>query len=62
MSNNNYHPKSNVVENGVFPVLGSWQLVFMRSKAYYGVANGHWSPGNSVSIENLKRQDCYPGD
>ena len=56
MSNNNYHPKSNVVENGVFPVLGrgNW------SSCVEGILRGgEWAlePWDSVSIENLKRQD-----
>ena len=56
MSNNNYHPKSNVVENGVFHVLGrgNW------ASCIDGVIAGRkWAanPWDSVSTESLKRQD-----
>ena len=56
MSNNNYHPKSNVVENGVFPDLGrgNW------SSCGKGILQGgEWAlnPWDSVPIEALKRED-----
>ncbi|MEI7466079.1 MAG: DUF1156 domain-containing protein [Burkholderiales bacterium] len=56
MSNNNYHPKNNVVENSVFPVLGrgNW------TSCIDGINEGReWAaqPWDSVSIEALKRRD-----
>ncbi|RFF50155.1 DUF1156 domain-containing protein [Xanthomonas campestris] len=56
MSNNNYHPKNNVVENSVFPVLGrgNW------ASCIDGINEGReWAaqPWDSVSIEALKRRD-----
>lgn len=56
MSNNNYHPKSNVVENCVFSVLGrgNW------ASCVEGVNEGReWAtqPWEAVSIESLKRRD-----
>jgi putative DNA methylase len=54
MSNNNFHPKSNVVENCVFPVLGrgNW------SSCIEGIMQGReWAiqPWEVVSAESLKR-------
>lgn len=54
MSNNNYHPKTNVVENSVFPVLGrgNW------ASCVEGVIQGHeWAvdPWEGVSVERLKQ-------
>jgi len=56
LSNNNYHPKSNVVENCVFSVLGrgNW------ASCVEGINEGRaWAvqPWESVSIEGLKRRD-----
>ena len=55
-SNNNYHPKSTVVENCVFPVLGrgNW------ASSSEGILEGRdWAikPWEAVSIEALKRRD-----
>ena len=55
-SNNNYHPKSTVIENCVFPDLGrgNW------SSCVEGVLEGReWAvnPWEAVSIESLKRYD-----
>lgn len=54
MSNNNYHPKTNVVENSVFPSLGrgNW------TSCVEGILQGsEWAhrPWDSVSCEGLKR-------
>lgn len=54
MSNNNYHPKANVVENSVFPNLGrgNW------ASCIEGILEGrNWStsPWEAVSKEGLKR-------
>ena len=56
MSNNNYHPKSNVVENCVFSVLGrgNW------ASCVEGINEGRaWAtqPWEAVSVESLKRRD-----
>lgn len=56
MSNNNYHPKSNVVENCVFSVLGrgNW------ASCIEGINEGRaWAtqPWEAVSVESLKRRD-----
>jgi len=74
MSHNNYHPKSTVVENCVFPSLGrgNW------TSCIEGILEGRdWAvqPWEAVSIEALKRRDpalanqlngksekVYPGD
>ena len=61
MSNNNYHPKNNVVENSVFPVLGrgNW------ASCIDGINEGReWAaqPWDSVSIEALKRRDPVLAD
>lgn len=74
MSNNNYSPKNNVVENCVFPVLGRGNWVSCTD----GINEGReWAaqPWESVSIETLKRhapvlaeqlsgksEKVYPGD
>ena len=73
-SNNNYHPKSTVVENCVFPSLGrgNW------ASCIEGIIEGRdWAvhPWEAVSVETLKRRDpalagevtgksekVYPGD
>lgn len=57
MSNNNYHPKSNVVENCVFPSLGrgNW------ASCVEGIIQGQeWAqkPWDSVSIDAIKRKDA----
>jgi len=74
MSNNNYHPKNNVVENSVFAELGrgNW-----ASCADVILAGREWArnPWDSVSVETLKRyhpnlassitgksEKAYPGD
>jgi putative DNA methylase len=54
LSNNNFHPKNNVVENCVFPVLGrgNW------ASSVEGILQGReWAeaPWDSLSIETLKR-------
>ncbi|PWC57682.1 hypothetical protein TSH7_25350 [Azospirillum sp. TSH7] len=54
MSNNNYHPKTNVVENSVFPSLGrgNW------TSCVEGIVQGaEWAqrPWDSVSSEGLRR-------
>lgn len=56
MSNNNFHPKNNVVENCVFPSLGrgNW------ASCVEGVIEGRdWAlqPWEAVSAEGLKRRD-----
>ena len=56
MSNNNYHPKSNVVENCVFPTLGrgNW------ASCSEAIAEGReWAlqPWDAVSVDGLKRRD-----
>ncbi|MGY6273996.1 DUF1156 domain-containing protein [Methylomonas sp. MgM2] len=56
MSNNNYHPKNNVVENCVFSVLGRGNWASCTD----GINEGReWAaqPWDSVSIEALKRRD-----
>lgn len=73
-ANNNFHPKSTVVENCVFPELGrgNW------AACVEGIIKGHeWAvdPWEAVSLESLKRQapalaeqisgkseKVYPGD
>ena len=55
-SNNNYHPKSTVIENCVFPDLGrgNW------SSSVGGLLEGReWAlhPWEAVSVESLKRHD-----
>jgi putative DNA methylase len=55
-ANNNYHPKSTVVENCVFPKLGrgNW------ASSIEGIVEGRdWAiqPWEAVSIEGLKRHD-----
>lgn len=55
-SNNNYHPKSTVVENCVFPALGrgNW------ASSIEGIMEGrNWAmrPWEAVSAEGLKRRD-----
>ena len=74
MSNNNFHPKNNVVENCVFPVLGrgNW-----ASCSEVLIEGREWAvtPWDAVSLETLKRRDAalaaqftgksekvYPGD
>lgn len=57
MSNNNFHPKSNVVENCVFSVLGrgNWE------SCSEGIVDGRaWAlrPWEAVSVEGLKRKDA----
>lgn len=61
MSNNNYSPKNNVVENCVFPLLGrgNW------ASCIEGALEGRdWAtqPWESVSIEGLKRRDAALAD
>src|SRR5690606_27422663 len=74
LSNNNFHPKNNVVENCVFPILGrgNW------ASSVEGILQGReWAeaPWDSLSIEGLKRhtpalaeqlsgksEKVYPGD
>jgi putative DNA methylase len=56
-SNNNYHPKSTVVENCVFPALGrgNW------AACVEGIVEGReWAiqPWEAVSAETLKRKDA----
>jgi hypothetical protein len=61
MSNNNYHPKSNVVENSVFPVLGRGNWASCTD----GINEGReWAaqPWDSVNIEALKRRDSALAD
>ena len=56
MSNNNYHPKNNIIENCVFPVLGRGNWTSCSD----GIVEGRdWAakPWDSVSLESLKRQD-----
>lgn len=74
LSNNNFHPKNNVVENCVFPALGRGNWV---SCSEVLVEGREWaaSPWDAVSLETLKRHDVtlaaqitgksekvYPGD
>jgi len=61
LSNNNYHPKNNVVENCVFPLLGrgNW------ASCIDGINEGReWAaqPWDSVCIEALKRRDPLLAD
>ena len=56
MSNNNYHPKSNMVENSVFSNLGrgNWDSCSQT------ILEGHeWAeqPWDSVSVETLSQND-----
>src|SRR6478609_2991433 len=55
MSNNNFHPKSNVVENCVFPKLGrgNWASC---SEALLEGREWALSPWDAVSLETLTRQ------
>ena len=57
MSNSNFHPKSNVVEVGVFPPMGygPWSSTF--EVIFRG---GQWSksPWEAVSVEGIKRLDA----
>ena len=60
-ANNNYHPKSTVVENCVFPALGrgNW------ASSTEGILEGRdWAiqPWEAVSIEALKRRDPVLAD
>jgi putative DNA methylase len=74
MSNSNFHPKSNVVEVGVFPPMGygPWS-----STLEVILKGGEWSksPWEAVSVEGIKSRDAslaskingksekvYPGD
>ena len=56
MSNSNYHPKSNVVEVGVFPPMGygPWSSTYEVI-----LRGGEWSsrPWDVVSVEEVKRKD-----
>jgi putative DNA methylase len=56
MSNNNYHPKSNVVENCVFPELGRGNWISCSEAITEG---RRWAvqPWDVVSVEGLKRRD-----
>lgn len=56
MSNNNFHPKNNVVENCVFPVLGRGNWTSCRDVLIEG---REWAatPWEAVSLESLKRHD-----
>ena len=56
MSNNNFHPKNNVVENSVFPVLGRGNWASCREVLIEG---REWAvtPWEAVSLETLKRRD-----
>jgi len=61
MSNNNYHPKTNVVENSVFPSLGrgNW------ASCIEGIVQGReWAerPWESVSSEGLRRSHSSLAD
>lgn len=61
LSNNNFHPKSNVVENCVFPSLGrgNW------ASCIEGILQGReWAeaPWDSLSIEMLRRQAPHLAD
>ena len=57
MSNSNYHPKSNVVEVGVFPPMGygPWSSTFEVI-----LRGGEWSsrPWDIVSVDGIKRMDA----
>lgn len=54
MSNNNYHPKTNVVENSVFPTLGRGNWASCVEGAIQG---REWavSPWEAVSVDRLKQ-------
>ena len=61
MSNNNYHPKNNIVENCVFPVLGRGNWASCTD----GINEGReWAaqPWDAVSIESLGRRDAALAD
>jgi putative DNA methylase len=61
MSNNNYHPKSNIVENSVFPSLGRGNWISCTE----GIVEGaEWAaqPWEPVSIESLLRRDPVLAD
>jgi putative DNA methylase len=57
MSNNNYHPKNNVVENSVFPILGRGNWASCIEGVLEGLA---WieQPWDSVNIDTLSRLDA----
>ncbi|MDH5834810.1 DUF1156 domain-containing protein [Luteimonas kalidii] len=54
MSNNNYHPKSTIVENSVFPPtgMGNWHSC---TEPLFEAAKWRGSPWDTVSIANLAR-------
>lgn len=61
MSNNNYHPKTNVVENSVFPSLGRGNWL----SCIEGIVQGReWAqqPWEAVSSEGLRRRHPVLGD
>jgi len=57
MSNSNFHPKSNVVEVGMFPPMGYGPWSSTTDVIFRG---GEWSksPWEAVSAEGLKRHDA----
>jgi putative DNA methylase len=57
MSNSNFHPKSNVVEVGVFPPMGYGPWSSTLEVIFRG---GEWSksPWEAVSVEDLKQHDA----
>ncbi|WP_445368213.1 DUF1156 domain-containing protein [Methylomonas sp. BW4-1] len=56
MSNNNYHPKSNIVENCIFPDLGRGNWASCRDNTIKGI---EWvkSPWDSISIDYIKSKN-----
>ena len=56
MSNNNYHPKSNIVENCVFSDLGRGNWASCRDNTIKGI---EWvkSPWDSISTEYINSQN-----
>jgi hypothetical protein len=56
MSNNNYHPKSNVVENCVFSDFGRGNWASCRDNTIKGIK---WvkTPWDSISVDYIKSQD-----
>lgn len=54
MSNNNYHPKSTIVENSVFPPtgMGNWHSC---TEPLFAAAEWRGNPWDTVSVANLAR-------
>ncbi len=57
MSNNNFHPKANVVENSVFPATGMGNFISCAA-SLFDAADWKTSPWEIVSVDALSRR--YP--